>query len=141
MFQKMKRLGLLQVLGLFLLAVGLVVLLDIGCFFRYITGVPCPGCGMTRAHLAVLRLDFQEAFFYHPLWFLPLPLLAGSALFPNGLFRNRKWDTAGSILLLILVLGVYGVRMALYFPHTPPMDYSSRNLLGWVLSLFQGIPR
>ena len=29
-------------------------LLDIGCIFRLMTGIPCPGCGMTRAWLAVL---------------------------------------------------------------------------------------
>jgi hypothetical protein len=37
--------------------------------------VPCPGCGITRAHFAALSLDFKKAFRYHPLFFTVLPLL------------------------------------------------------------------
>lgn len=136
MLHKMERLTLRRVLGLFLAVVGLVLVLDIGCLFRHITGIPCPGCGMTRAHLAALRLDFQAAFSYHPLWFLPLPLLLMQFLFPRGIFQNPKWNTALSILLLVLVLGVYAVRMILYFPDSPPMEYQPNNLLHWIVSLF-----
>ena len=41
-----------------------------GCPFRFFFGISCPGCGMTRALLAALRLDFAAAFSYHPLFFL-----------------------------------------------------------------------
>ena len=139
MFQKMERLTFRRLITLLLAAAGILLLLDVGCLFRHITGIPCPGCGMTRAQLAALRLDFRAAFWYHPLWFLPLPLLAGQFLFPNGLFRNKKWNTGLSIVLLILVVGVYGIRMFLYFPDTPPMEYQPNNLLRWIFSLIQGI--
>lgn len=33
-----------------------------GCPFRFFFGISCPGCGMTRALLAALRLDFAAAF-------------------------------------------------------------------------------
>ena len=47
------------------------------CLISIITGFPCPGCGMTRAILAALHLDFSAAFAYHPLFFLmPFFLLA-----------------------------------------------------------------
>ncbi len=46
----------------------------IGCPVRYATGISCPGCGMTRAWLSLLRLDFAGAFYYHPLF--PLPAVA-----------------------------------------------------------------
>ena len=36
------------------------------CLFRFVTGLPCPGCGGTRAFAAVLRGDLIHAFFYHP---------------------------------------------------------------------------
>ena len=35
-----------------------------GCPFRFFFGISCPGCGMTRALLAALRLDFAAAFSY-----------------------------------------------------------------------------
>ena len=67
-----------------LLLVAAVLIMDVGCVFRKTTGVPCPGCGMTRAHLAALRLDFKDAFFYHPLWFLPAPLAAAELFFQGS---------------------------------------------------------
>ena len=33
-----------------------------GCAVYRLLGVPCPGCGMTRAWLQALRLDFAGAF-------------------------------------------------------------------------------
>ena len=43
----------------------------IGCPIKFITGISCAGCGMTRAYLSFLHLDFREAFHYHPLFWLP----------------------------------------------------------------------
>ncbi len=48
----------------------------IGCPIKFITGISCAGCGMTRAYLALLRLNFSEAFHYHPLFWLPPIFLA-----------------------------------------------------------------
>ena len=41
---------------------------------------PCPGCGLTRASLALLRLDLGAAYAIHPLVFVVLPMLAAWAL-------------------------------------------------------------
>lgn len=43
-----------------------------GCPIKYLTGISCPGCGMTRAWLSVISLNFDRAFYYHPLWIIPL---------------------------------------------------------------------
>ena len=40
----------------------------IGCPFRIITGIPCPGCGMTRAFTSLFHFDLTRAFLYHPLF-------------------------------------------------------------------------
>ena len=49
----------LSCIGALFVAWLALYLLDIGCVFRLMTGIPCPGCGMTRAWLAALRLDFS----------------------------------------------------------------------------------
>lgn len=37
------------------------------CLFRNITGIACPGCGMTRSLIATGHLHFQDALTFHPL--------------------------------------------------------------------------
>ena len=46
-------------------------LMGITCPIKALTGVSCPGCGMTRAWLAMMRGDLHSAFHYHPLFLLP----------------------------------------------------------------------
>ena len=60
-----------------LIGIGLVVLwmsaTGFGCPIKRITGISCAGCGMSRALLAAAHLQFNEAFYYHPLfWLCPI---------------------------------------------------------------------
>lgn len=59
--------ALLAICGLYVL----LAVLEIGCPIRFVTGISCAGCGMTRAWRALLQLDIQGAFSYHPLFWLP----------------------------------------------------------------------
>jgi len=59
--------------GLFLLVhffgvstAELIEHLHIFCPFKAITGIPCPGCGMTRAFLELAEGDFVAAFQLNP---------------------------------------------------------------------------
>lgn len=47
--------------------------LPIFCPFNDLTGIPCPGCGMTRAFLALAEFDFVPALRFNP---FSLPLFA-----------------------------------------------------------------
>ncbi len=58
------------------------------CVILSLTGFPCPGCGMTRALLAALQLDFRTAFAYHPM-FWSVSLLFLCIIFDGKLFRKR----------------------------------------------------
>lgn len=42
--------------------------LIVGCPIYRLTEEPCPGCGMTRAFIAAIKLDFGAAFRFHPLF-------------------------------------------------------------------------
>ena len=58
------------------IAVGLFYLLlaalGHGCPIRWLTGIPCPGCGLSRAYLALLSGNLQGDFVFHPLfWAVP----------------------------------------------------------------------
>ena len=45
------------------------------CAFRRLTGIPCPGCGLTRAMAALARGELLLALHFHPF----APLLIGEA--------------------------------------------------------------
>ena len=44
------------------------------CPFRCLTGLPCPGCGLTRSFCAMAQGDFTQAFAFH--LFGPILMLA-----------------------------------------------------------------
>ncbi|MCR4705822.1 MAG: DUF2752 domain-containing protein [Lachnospiraceae bacterium] len=83
--------------------------LGIGCPIRFVTGVSCMGCGMSRAWIALLHLDLKSAYCYHPLFWVP-------ALFvPAYLLRERIPEKIKRYLLyavIILFTVVYIIRMA-----------------------------
>ena len=91
------------------------------CLFKGILGLPCPGCGMTRALLSMLRLDLSAALSWHPGVFA-LPLLpAALVLFLRG--RRR----AGGVLLALfagVLLVVFLLRLPLLARGVPPLDFN-----------------
>lgn len=102
----------LSFIGVFLIAVAVLYLLDIGCVFRLMTGIPCPGCGMTRAWLAALRLDFAAAFAYHPLFWM-VPIVFVLALAHDEVASSRVQRAIGVILvaMCVCVVAVWLVRL------------------------------
>lgn len=64
------------------------------CPVALLTGIPCPGCGMTRALNALVRGDWAEAWLYHPISFLVatqlLVLVSWWMTRRLGLLRSRS---------------------------------------------------
>ncbi len=81
---------------------------EIGCPILYITGISCPGCGMTRACFQLLQLDFSGAFQCHPLY-CTLPILALLLVFYKKIPKALLYSTLGILFLLFLI--VYVLRL------------------------------
>lgn len=102
----------LSCIGALFVAWLALYLLDIGCVFRLMTGIPCPGCGMTRAWLAALRLDFSAAFAYHPLfWVVPIAFALAFVREEVASSKLKRGIDIAVIVLCVLVVAVWIVRL------------------------------
>ena len=83
-------------------------LIGVGCPIHFLTGVSCPGCGMTRAAFCLICLRFSDALYYHPLVFL-MP-----AVLTAWLLKRRIPEKTYKFLIftMILMFGiVYVIRL------------------------------
>ena len=106
---------------------AILVLLEriaIPCIFHKVTGLYCPGCGITRAIRCLLRGNVQESIHNNLLLYTVIPLLCIS----NIIYRltKRKYKkTYNTILILLLICALsYGVLRNLpQFPYLAPIEY------------------
>ena len=71
------------------------------CGFRWLTGRPCPLCGLTRAMFAFAKGHWREAIGFHALSPVAALMLVGSLW--NRPAGARAW------LPCVIAFGVYGV--------------------------------
>ncbi len=79
----------ITILAAFLAYAVLLYVLPISCPILEITGIPCLGCGMTRALLSAIKFDFRAAFSYN-FMFWSIPIVATGILFDLA-FMKSKW--------------------------------------------------
>ena len=97
------------------------------CVSREFTGLYCSGCGMTRAALSLLRLDFYQAFRYNAFSVILLPILflccygeVYAYCFNEKNFVAQKIPMIFWVVIIILML-IYGVlRNIPYFAFLAP---------------------
>ena len=97
------------------------------CLFYNVTGLPCPGCGITRSLVCCAHGRFGQAFDFHPLGLLVFTGLLGitligavSAIRPGRqIVLPRRWVTGAAWAGLVL-LGITWVgRLSGVFPFPP----------------------
>ena len=77
--------------------VAVAWIFDWHCPFRYVTGHLCPGCGATRAVLALLRGDVSAALNYNELLLLGVPVIILIAL----VFRRLSKSQRNAVLIAV----------------------------------------
>jgi hypothetical protein len=92
------------------------------CPTRAAVGVPCPGCGLTRASLAALQGDLGAAMAFHPLMPIITPMvgwMVGRLVLVNaGVVRSDSFDPLGKLPrwfwwgFMVVLVGVWGARLA-----------------------------
>ena len=106
---KLKNLGIFTLTVL--LYIAFMTITGIGCPIRWFTGISCPGCGMSRAFISLLRLDFAAAFRYHPMIYPLLILIPYYFLGSEKTPRRRKLKKFFLAVVIIMFFFVWIFRI------------------------------
>ena len=89
------------------------------CLSYRLTGLHCPGCGLTRAAHSTLNLEFAQALAYNPLAVVILPYLAVAVLRSAWLWL---WDVEPRTNMFPAWLGwtIVGVMVAFWVLRNVP---------------------
>jgi len=84
------------VIGYFGVAIALYMLTDIHilvpCLWKAISGYECPGCGMTTAFIALLQMQWGDAWSANPMIFGFVPVFIFLILRDFWRFRHTQTD-------------------------------------------------
>ena len=119
MDQRARRKKVIVIIGIAcLLGGGYAILcmqgIVIPCIFHEVTGLKCPGCGVTHMCLSLLRLDFAEAFAANQALFVLLPLFVFYAIkisaryVKSGSMKFSKFDNivCFSVIVILIVFAI-----------------------------------
>ena len=86
----------------------------IPCLFYAITGYQCPGCGITRMIMAIMKGQWRLAYHYNQYLFVTFPYLVyiiGKTLWKWFKDDNTKMGKTESVLLFFYFMGllIFGI--------------------------------
>lgn len=94
---------------------------DIGiplCPMKSLTGLPCPGCGLTHSFAAVSRGDFIEAFHFHFFGpFIYLTFLIFIFILFSEIFFDKKYPRLRKIYYSKSFTYAFGIILFLFFSY------------------------
>lgn len=109
------------------------------CPLIILSGVPCPGCGISRATVCFLTGRWKQAWQLNPMVF---PIMTAAVYFGWNRYmlgRQAKGIKAVIAVVLGLMIIVYGVRMYMYYPNRVPYIYTEDNMLAHFYSLYRQV--
>lgn len=92
----------------FIMLIMLAFCCCFGCPIYKLSGLLCPGCGLTRAWLCFLCGNWQQAMQYH-LFFLPTPLFIFLYVHRNAAFMPKSKLIDAMLLGFAFTLLVYNL--------------------------------
>ena len=104
-------------------------------------GLPCAGCGMSRAIRFVLTGQFSRAYYLNPLAFLIVLFIMYCFFFRYVLGKIVPYFVPGIVIIFVLMIVFYVVRMYLYFPDRVPYVYNYSNRMEDYLPGYRGFVR
>ena len=108
------------------------------CPLVIVTGYPCPGCGMTRAALCLLKLDFEGAWEMHPFIYAMVILAIWFGWNRYVLKKRDMKDWFSAVVIVAIGMCIFYIwRMYRFFPGDAPMNYYYGSLYGKIQNLIR----
>jgi len=138
-----KKLAFLMVVGLSVVFLTSVVFKPPAgdyfsiCAFKNLTGLPCPGCGLTHSFCALAKGEIMDAFSWNlmgPVLFMLFILLwtrSGAVLLNRASFVelfDRVTDRLNVVRFLAIAFGVYGIARIVYLLAFQPVSFHESPL-------------
>ena len=108
--------GVLVLFVLVCLAYASALLFGWNCPLNDVFGVPCPGCGLSRALAALFELDFRAAFRLHPMIFVLPPTVLYALLGEKPLLGSKIRERILLWSVAALDIIIWMVRLVLHDP-------------------------
>lgn len=100
------------------------------CLFRHSLGIPCPGCGLSRAMVALLQGEWDTAFSFHafaPLVLVVILLVAAATLISDrprrrlteSIARLERRSGLGALIIAGMLLYWLGRLLFFYDTYLP----------------------
>lgn len=104
------------------------------CPIRFLFGLPCPGCGLTRAVRLLLKGELAASFAMHPMAVPALILILGFVLIRYFFPKYLPYLKIYAIIWIVATLVVFVCRMLLYFPGEEPICFYEGLLQKYILA-------
>ena len=118
--QNYKKVIFLFSIGILYALIFLKYGIGIPCIFHELTGLYCPGCGISRAIVSLIKLDFYQALRYNLLIFFLIPYIC-IYFFLKYIIKGKKELPEWSLYLLLVIIIVYFIfRNIPYFSYLAP---------------------
>ncbi len=107
------------------------------CPMQILIGIPCPGCGLTRACLSILTWRLKDAWSYNATSFLWISAILYGIWRRYFSMRKGKGGVTTAIIVILglVTMAYYVFRMITIFPQSP-MSYFEGNLLKLYINIF-----
>lgn len=95
-----------------ILSITLFLVFIYKCPLYYFYHIPCPGCGITRAHIAAMQFDFKKAFEYHPMFFIVIPTTHYIVHRDKIKYKlNKRVEILLAVIILVVFIATYIFRL------------------------------
>ena len=107
------------------------------CPMVIISGLPCPGCGLTRSIRYLLSGNIGQSLYINPMG-IPIVCIMIYFFFNRYILgRKAKGMTLLIACVIFMLLVQYVWRMYVFFPNRVPYVYTEKNILSQNLSFYE----